>query len=167
MLEKTGIPWGRGNGWALFSLSELLEIMPREHPKHETLLEIFRRLSAGYAALQDERGYWHQVLTDLTSYEETSCTAMFIYAMSKGIRHGWYADPECYLSCVLKGWGAISTYSVDKDGNVYAVCKGSGFSFTKEYYAEDLFWVINDNHGVGIVLLAGSEVIRLLQQTPI
>lgn len=160
--KKTGIPWGRGNGWALFSLAELLEVMPKEHAKWDSLHEIFCRLSAGYAALQDEKGYWHQVLTDSLSYEETSCTAMFTYAMSKGIRHGWYENAERFLSCVLQGWKAISTYSVDKDGNVHAVCKGSGFSFTKEYYMEDLFWITNDNHGVGIVLLAGSEVERLL-----
>lgn len=160
---KTGIPWGRGNGWALFSLSELLEIMPREHPKRAKLQEIFCRLSDGYAALQDEKGYWHQVLTDSSSYEETSCTAMFTYAMSKGLRHGWYADQERFLGCVLRGWKAISACSVDKDGNVHAVCKGSGFSFTREYYAEELFWITNDNHGVGIVLLAGSEVERLLR----
>ncbi len=159
---KTGIPWGRGNGWALFSLSELLEAMPEAHPKREALLTLFRQLSGGYAALQDANGYWHQVLTDASSYEETSCTAMFTYAMSKGLRHGWYPQPEPFLSCVRKGWNAISHYSVDKGGNVYAVCKGSGFSFTKEYYADDLFWIINDNHGVGIVLLAGSEVQLLL-----
>lgn len=161
--KKTGIPWGRGNGWALFSLSELLEAMPEDHPKREALLALFRRLSNGYAALQDANGYWHQVLTDASSYEETSCTAMFTYAMSKGLRHGWYTEPEPFLSCAMKGWTAISRYSVDKDGNVYAVCKGSGFSFTKEYYADELFWITNDNHGVGIVLLAGSEVERLLR----
>lgn len=159
---KTGIPWGRGNGWALFSLSELMEAMPQTHALWPRLHVLFCRLSAGYAALQDARGYWHQVLTDPESYEETSCTAMFTYAMSKGLRHGWYEDTETYLSCVLKGWQAISSFSVDKDGNVHAVCKGSGFSFTREYYAEDLFWITNDNHGVGIVLLAGSEVLKLL-----
>lgn len=160
--KKTGVPWGRGNGWALFSLSELLEILPKEHAKREELLEIFCRLSDGYAVLQDDKGYWHQVLTDASSYEETSCTAMFTYAMCKGLRYGWYKDREGFLACALKGWKAISTYSVDKDGNVHAVCKGSGFSFTEEYYREELFWITNDNHGVGIVLLAGSEMERLL-----
>ena len=27
----TGIPWGRGNGWTLFSLTEVLEALPAEH----------------------------------------------------------------------------------------------------------------------------------------
>ncbi len=87
---------------------------------------------------------------------------MFTYAMCKGLRYGWYKDREGFLACALKGWKAISTYSVDKDGNVHAVCKGSGFSFTEEYYREELFWITNDSHGVGIVLLAGSEMERLL-----
>ena len=28
----TGVPWGRGNGWTIFSLSELLAVLPGDHP---------------------------------------------------------------------------------------------------------------------------------------
>ena len=45
------------------------------------------------------------------------------------------------------------------------ICSGSGFSFTKAYYADALFWLVNDNHGVGIVLLAGSEYLKLTEGT--
>ncbi len=159
---KTGIPWGRGNGWSLFSLADLLGVTPLNHPRYGELMALFQCLSQGYAALQDERGFWHQILTDHESYEEASCTAMFTYAMSKGLRMGWYDEAEKYRAAVHKGWKALSTYAIDKAGNVHAVCKGSGFSFTKEYYADELFWIVNDNHGVGIVLLAASEYWRML-----
>jgi len=152
-----GIPWGRGNGWVLYSMSELLEILPSTHSLYRDLMALYLRLCGGYMALQDELGFWHQVLNDHSSYEETSCTAMFTYAISKGVRLGWFADPAPCIAAAKKGWQAISKYGVDKKGHVFAVCKGSGYSFTKEYYMEDLFWVINDNHGVGIVLLAACE----------
>ncbi len=45
-------------------------------------------------ALQDDEGMWHQVLNDHESYPETSCTSMFIYAFSRGIRFGWLKNPE-------------------------------------------------------------------------
>ena len=158
----TGIPWGRGNGWVLFSLSELLEAMPQEHKARPALLELYRTLCEGIVKLQDERGFWHQVLTDPEAYEEVSCTAMFTYAISKGLRLGWFSDAGKYFEAAGKGWSAIAGAGVDREGNVYAVCKGSGFSFTKEYYKEELFWVTNDNHGVGIVLLAAAEYRKLL-----
>ena len=148
---------------SLFSLSELLEVMPEGHKKRGALLDLYLDLCKGYLSLQDEKGFWHQVLTDRGSYEEVSCTAMFTYAFSKGLRLNWFPDPEKYFAAAQKGWQAISSYGVDRAGNVWAVCKGSGFSFTKEYYADELYWVVNDNHGVGIVLLAAGEFLRLIE----
>ncbi|WP_217620905.1 glycoside hydrolase family 88 protein, partial [Bacillus sp. GbtcB13] len=81
----TNIPWGRGNGWVLFSLSELLAVLPTEHPDRKELIRLFRTLCGGILQCQGDSGLWHQVLTDPESYEETSCTAMFVYALSRGI----------------------------------------------------------------------------------
>lgn len=157
----TGVPWGRGNGWTLFSLSELLEVLPEDHEKRDELLAFFRELCEGIRALQDDEGMWHQVLTHPESYPETSCTSMFIYAFSRGIRHGWLETPAVYSKAVSKAWKAICRISVDAEGNVYGVCRGSEFSFTPDYYINDLSWRLNDTHGIGIVLLAGVEVKRL------
>ncbi|MCL2320238.1 MAG: glycoside hydrolase family 88 protein [Treponema sp.] len=160
---QNGIPWGRGNGWTLFSLAEILEVMPVDYPQREQLLKLFRDLSEGLAVLQGINGLWHQVLDDQDSYEETSCTAMFVYAFCKGIKNSWYVDCQPYLDRARRGWNAITRYSVDCGGNIWAVCKGSGYSFTKSYYKNELFWAKNDNHGVGIVLLAGCEL-NLLEE---
>nr|WP_161554954.1 glycoside hydrolase family 88 protein [Ereboglobus luteus] len=37
--KATGIPWGRGNGWVLFSLSELLAVLPEKHKLRPQLLD--------------------------------------------------------------------------------------------------------------------------------
>lgn len=158
---KTNVPWGRGNGWVVFSMTELLEKLPEGHEKKDDLIEFLNVLCEGYLKLQDEEGMWHQVLNDWESYPETSCTSMFIYAFSRGIRFGWLKNPEKYVKAIYKAWEAISKTSVDSNGNVYGVCRGSEFSFIPDYYKYELGWNLNDTHGTGIVMLAGIEVIRL------
>ena len=159
--SKTNVPWGRGNGWVVFSMTELLEVLPEDHPKRNDLIEFLNTLCEGYLALQDDEGMWHQVLNDHESYPETSCTSMFIYAFSRGIRFGWLKNPEKYVKDIYKAWKGISKTSVDSNGNVYGVCRGSEFSFIADYYKYELGWNLNDTHGTGIVMLAGIEVIRL------
>lgn len=158
---KTNVPWGRGNGWVVFSMTELLEKLPDDHPRRQDLIEFLNTLCEGYLKLQDEQGMWHQVLNDWESYPETSCTSMFIYAFSRGVRFGWLREPEKYVKSIYKAWEAISKTSVDMGGNVYGVCRGSEFSFIPDYYKYELGWNLNDTHGTGIVMLAGIEVIRI------
>ena len=159
--SKTNVPWGRGNGWVVFSMTELLEVLPEDHPKTNDLIDFLNTLCEGYLALQDDEGMWHQVLNDHESYPETSCTSMFINAFSRGIRFGWLKNPEKYVKAIYKAWKGISKTSVDSNGNVYGVCRGSEFSFIADYYKYELGWNLNDTHGTGIVMLAGIEVIRL------
>ncbi|HVT81288.1 MAG TPA: glycoside hydrolase family 88 protein [Phycisphaerae bacterium] len=163
----TGVPWGRGNGWTIFSLSELLAVLPEKHALRGELLAFFRDLCAGYLALQDpdgpNKGMWHQVLTHRDAYPETSCTAMFAYAFARGVQFGWLENPEPYAAAVVDAWTAINKVSIDKHGNVHGVCRGSEFSFSPEYYKKELLPNLNDTHGVGIVLLAGVETLRMME----
>jgi rhamnogalacturonyl hydrolase YesR len=157
----TRIPWGRGNGWVLFSLSELLERLPETHEDREELLAMFRELSQGIAALQSGSGLWHQVLNRPDAYLEASCTAMFVYAFSRGVRFGWLDREGPYAEAALKGWRGLTAQAIDRQGNVHGVCSGSRYSFSPDYYMEDLRTVRNDNHGIGIMMLAAVEVMQL------
>lgn len=60
-----------------------------------------------------------------------------------------------------KAWEALCDQVIDREGNIYGICRGSGFSFSADYYKNDLGWVLNDTHGIGIVLLAGVEYMKL------
>ncbi|MEQ2876887.1 glycoside hydrolase family 88/105 protein [Enterococcus asini] len=157
------IPWSRGNGWVLFSLSELLNELPENHEKREALVEFFNQMVAGILNYQDQDGLWHQVIDDETTYPESSCTAMFICAMSRGIRNGYLSDnqKEEAIAAVKHAWQGLITYCLDKDGNLYGVCRGSGHSFSRPYY-HGLGWLLNDPHGIGIVALAGVEYEKVL-----
>ncbi|KRF30505.1 glycoside hydrolase family 105 protein [Paenibacillus sp. Soil787] len=159
----TGIPWGRGNGWTLFSLTEVLEVLPAEHEARPELVHFFNELCAGYAGLQAESGLWHQVLNDPDAYQEASCTAMFAYAFARGVRFGWLKDPGRFINASLKAWDGLTRLAIDAQGNVHGVCSGSRYAFTADYYKKDLLTVTNDNHGVGIMMLAGTEVVKLKQ----
>jgi hypothetical protein len=37
------------------------------------------------------------------------------------------------------------------------------FSYSEQYYKKDLLWVTNDTHGIGIVLLAADETIKMIE----
>lgn len=156
-----GIPWGRGNGWVLFSLSEILAVMPEDHELRGQLLDFFRDLCRGYADLQDGDGLWHQVLTDPESYAESSCSSMFVCAFARGVRHGWLPDSDFYARAALRGWEGLTRCCIDADGNIYGICRGSGHSFTPHYYKDDLGWILNDTHGIGVLLLAGVEIEKM------
>lgn len=155
--KASGVPWGRGNGWVFFTLSELLLILPDSEEKKE-ILSLFCEFADGIRSLQDEDGMWHQVLNQPSTYTETSCTAMFILGMVRGIRNGWL--DASYNRTIEKAWSGILDTSIDEDGNVYGVCKGSGCSYDWEYYAQ-LGTVVNDDHGTGVILAALCESIML------
>ncbi len=161
--QATQVPWGRGNGWTLFSLSEVLEALPEQHQNRAALVDFFNELCEGYAALQSNSGLWHQVLNEPGTYEEASCTAMFAYGFARGVRMGWLRQPDRYAAAARKAWNALTRLAIDRQGNVHGVCSGSRYAFTAEYYDQDLRTVTNDNHGIGIMMLAGTEVARMKQ----
>lgn len=157
--EKTanGVPWGRGNGWILISLIEILDYLPKEHSERKYIEDIYRKFALGYYNCLDRSLFmWHQVLDRKESYPETSCTAIGIISLLKGIRKKLIDIEE---EDILKVWRNLLEKCIDDKGNVYGVCMGSGCSMEAEYYF-DIPTAVNDDHGTGLVLLAGCEAAR-------
>ena len=157
--QMSGIPWGRGNGWIAVTLTEILTLLPKENPHWNEELRLYQSFMQGILACQDSSGMWHQVLNRPDTYQETSCTAMFLLSIARGINHGWL-DAESYLPCVRKAWIAILQYSVDAVGDVYGVCLGSGCAKDADYYKQ-LPTKKNDDHGTGIVMMAAVEMMKI------
>lgn len=157
--QMSGIPWGRGNGWIAVTLTEILTLLPKENPHWNEELRLYQSFMQGILACQDSSGMWHQVLNRPDTYQETSCTAMFLLSIARGINHGWL-DAESYLPCVRKVWIAILQYSVDAVGDVYGVCLGSGCAKDADYYKQ-LPTKKNDDHGTGIVMMAAVEMMKI------
>jgi unsaturated rhamnogalacturonyl hydrolase len=159
--SDTGRPgvafWGRANGWALMAQVELLDRLPPDHPARDTLVALFRRHVAGLARYQDTTGLWHQLLDRDDSYLETSASAMFTYAIARGVQRG-YLDPG-YAVVARRGWKGVLS-RIRPDGEIEGTCTGTGVSDDlANYYRRPT--PLNDVHGIGAVLLAGNEVLRL------
>ena len=99
--------WGRGGGWAMMAIAELLSVMPETHRDRGAVLEIFRRGARGAAETQGSTGLWHQLLDKTDSYLETSASAMFTFAIARGVNRGWL--PPSYAPIVQSGWRALDS----------------------------------------------------------
>ena len=99
--------WGRANGWTVMAMAELLSVLPEDHPGRDKVLHLYRSLLRSAAELQDGTGFWHNMLDKTDTYLETSCTAMFTYAIAKGINEGWIN--HVYGPVAQTGWNAIAT----------------------------------------------------------
>jgi unsaturated rhamnogalacturonyl hydrolase len=157
-IQKQGVAhWGRANGWSIMAQANLLQFLPKDHPDRPELLRIFRQQILGFSRYQSEKGLWHQILDREDSYLETSCTAMFTYAVAKGVNEGWL-EPR-YKTIALEGWKGIASM-INEKGQVENICIGTGTSTAMIHYYKRPTKT-NDIHGLGAVLMAGVEVLRL------
>lgn len=160
-LKQNGVArWGRANGWSIMAQCDLLEFLPENHPSRDTLLQIYRRQVLGYSRYQSETGMWHQLVDKNDSYPETSCTAMFTYGVAKGVNEGWL--DKRYATIALKGWEGLKSM-ITPDGEVQGICVGTGIQDDLGYYYRRPV-ELNDNHGLGAIIMAGTEVLRMKRQ---
>ncbi|MBR1969237.1 MAG: glycoside hydrolase family 88 protein [Clostridia bacterium] len=155
--QMSRVPWGRGNGWIFFAISEVLQLMDKKHAKYNEIVSLFAEFAEGILSYQEEDGMWHQVLDYPESYKETSCTAMFALGMIRGIRNGWL--DEKFYEAIVKAINGIFTTALDKNFNISGVCMGSECSYDPKYYAQ-LGAALNDDHGTGVVLTMLTEFIK-------
>ena len=156
--KHSAVFWGRANGWILWAVSEALLYLPPSHRDYGRILDIFRTQIKGVVRYQDANGMWHQVLDRPASYEETSCSAMFVLALARGVRNGWI--DSSYRRSALVGWEAI-TRKIGADGTVGGICQGTGIGENEEFYFTRKT-PPHDPRGLGAVITAGIEVQRLL-----
>jgi unsaturated rhamnogalacturonyl hydrolase len=150
--------WGRANGWAIVAKAELLDLLPEDHPARPKILALFREHARGLAACQGHAGLWHQLLDRTDSYEETSATAMYVFALARGINRGWL-DPLAYGPMVSLGWNAVAK-KINDQGQVEGTCVGTGMGWEPMFYMYRPISVYAA-HGYGPVFMAGAEMIAL------
>lgn len=153
--------WGRANGWAFLAQALLLDCMPEEHPLRNRLLKLFRKRIENIIAYQDAQGMWHQLLDKPDSYPETSCTAMFVIAIARGVNRGWL--DSSFVSVAQQGWKAICS-QITPEGQVKNVCMGTGISRDLPFYYNRPT-PLNDAHGLGAVVQAGIEINNVTTKT--
>jgi rhamnogalacturonyl hydrolase YesR len=155
--------WARANGWALMATVELLTELPKDHPARTQLLNILKANATALRRTQAPSGRWHQLLDRPDSYEETSASAMFVFAFARAINSGWLSRPT-YAPYVLRGWNGVAT-KVNSVGQVEGTCVGTGLGWDDTFYLNRPTSV-NAAHGYGPIFLAGAEIIYLLRAHP-
>lgn len=150
--------WSRGNGWALAALARILPQLPASDPARAEYVTTFRQLSAALRAVQRSDGFWNMSLYDPAHYPgpEVSGTALFVYGMAWGINNGLLSKAT-YKPVVATAWNAMVTQAVHPNGKLGYV---QGVH-QQPIPATQVTYESSSNFGVGVFLLAGSEVVKM------
>ena len=160
--------WGRAIGWYVMAIVDVLDYLPRDHPKRGELIAILNREMTALQKVQDKRtGTWWLIL-DMPdrkgNYLEASASCMFTYAMAKGVRMGYL--PPSFMKSATAAWtGVQKEFLETKDGNLdlLKTIGGAGLGGnpyrdgTFEYYISEKTRT-NDPKGVGAFILAAVEM---------
>jgi unsaturated rhamnogalacturonyl hydrolase len=155
------IHWGRGNGWAAAAMTEVLLSIPEDHPQRAQLLTKYQSMMSALVTYQGASGMWYQVLdmgSDPRNWAESSCTGMFVFALTTGVDKGWLPE-QPYKQAALDGWAALENY-VNPDGRVREICTGTGASSDVQYYF-DRPREVGNPHGQAAVIWAATAIGRL------
>ena len=146
--------WGRGNGWVLGGLAEILQALPKKDKNRDFYAKVFTTLCTRVAELQSPDGYWHASLLDPASYPspETSATGFIVYALAYGVNEG-LLDKDTFTPIIVKGWLAMLD-AVAADGKLGYV---QPIGADPRKVTRDMIEV----YGVGAFLLAGSQIYKM------
>jgi len=161
--------WSRAMGWYAMGLVDTLPYLPQDHPAHARLVAMLNRFAKAIVAQQDENGVWYQV-TDKPrakgNYEESSASAMFVYALAKGTREGWL--PATYRVAADRGYKGLLKRFVTTDASgmlsLSDTADAVGLGGEPVYrdgsfaYYTGVHVVTNDARGLGALLLASNEM---------
>lgn len=148
--------WARGNGWVLGGLIHVLDDLPANHPSRGRYLALYHDMIYAILKLQNRDGLWRTSLLDSQDPQgESSGSAFFTYAMAWGIHRG-LLPTDTFRPAMLKGYQAL-VKNIQPSGMMGFVQK-IGDSPDKEAAGPNSTEV----YGSGAFLLAGAEIVRLL-----
>jgi unsaturated rhamnogalacturonyl hydrolase len=163
--------WLRAEGWFAMALCDTWEIMPEAmSQERDGLAKMFVELIDAVLPYQDEKsGMWYDVINlgrIAPNYLETSGSAIFSYAILKGVRLGILDESYYYFG--RKAFDGICDHSlsVSDEGELQLdhICLVSGLGNidhregTFEYYMREPV-VKNDAKGVAPLVLAYTEIL--------
>jgi rhamnogalacturonyl hydrolase YesR len=149
--------WARGNGWVAAGLAEILSELPAHHPDHAGIEAGYRRMMAALLAHQADDGLWHQLIDHSDAWTESSGSAMFGFAIARGVRRGVLMDPA-YARASHKAWAGLAA-RVGPNGKLAGICIGTAQSQDAAYYLGRPT-VIGDLHGQAALLWFAAELSR-------
>lgn len=154
--------WSRGNGWVFGAHVRTLKYLPEDDAHRQEYIDTYKAMAKKLKSVQRADGFWNATLDDATYYpgKETSGTGFFVYGMAWGINNG-YLDKDTYLPTVMKGWNALVEHALDTDGRIGYV-QGVADEPKDD---QPVTFAKSREYGYGNFLLAGTEVIHLVEGT--
>ena len=134
--------WGRGNGWMAAAMTLLLDYRDALPSAERAVIE--RHHAAMMAALrrwQRPNGLWGQLVDDPESWDETSASAMFGYALGD-----------------IRAFRALAAL-VDDRGLLPGVCVGTGATNDRDFYLKRPR-ALGDPHGQAPFLWLVNRLLR-------
>ncbi len=164
--------WGRGNGWVIAAMAEVLQALPVGDPHSARYRDMLIGMADRLRGLQGADGMWRTSLLNPTRYPvpETSATALIAYAIAYGVNAG-LLDRATYVPVVIRAWAGLTTISL-RPGGFVTNCQAVGFEpgtpFTgagpttpPTTTSPGSLNAESPPFCVGAFLLAGSEVARM------
>lgn len=158
--------WGRANGWIAAGMTELLLDLPAGADR-DAVMAGYKKQMDGLLAVQvkdgADAGTWRQVLDLPSAQPESSCTAMFTFALVTGVRNGWLTDAK-YAAAARAGYLALGN-KTDANGVLDKVCPGTGQAPAGDLASQQKFYTdiklgTNDQHGQAPLLWASRALLR-------
>jgi unsaturated rhamnogalacturonyl hydrolase len=147
--------WARGNGWVVGGLAHVLDRLPADHPSRMKYLGLYHDMMYALLKLQGEDGMWRTSLLEPEDpVGEASGSAFFTYGMAWGLNRGLLQEKD-FRPALEKAWKALHG-CIQNDGMLGFVQRIG--DRPGEAKAEE-----TEVYGSGALLLAGSEIVRLLE----
>ncbi len=133
--KETGLSqhcWGRAQGWFTMALIEVLDALPENYARRSEVIDLLKKDFDAILKWQDKKsGLWYQVMDSPKregNYLESTCSAMFTYALLKAYRKG-YVDGQ-YRDAGIKAYkGMIKNFikvHADKTISLTQCCSVAG-----------------------------------------
>jgi rhamnogalacturonyl hydrolase YesR len=141
-------------------MAEVLRKLPKDQrydAYRKRIMDGYLKMMEGLWRYQIYDGMWGQLIDNMSSWRETSGTAMFAYALITGVKNGWL-DRQKYGPAARKAWLALLTY-LNSDYDLRNVCEGTGERNDYQYYL-DRKRLTGDLHGQAALLWCAYALSR-------
>ncbi|MEL5894751.1 glycoside hydrolase family 88 protein [Bacteroides sp. GD17] len=136
--------WGRGNGWIVMTLADLLELLPKDDENYSYLkTSLIKKLDTLYPLQDEKTGHWYQLPVypgETGNFIESSCTAMFAYAAAKGIALG-IVPADKFMPTIERAYNGLEANSLQSAGQYLKmknICGGTCIGDKEYYYNRDI-----------------------------
>jgi rhamnogalacturonyl hydrolase YesR len=138
-------------------MTELLYELPASHPQHARILRGYRTMMTALVHFQTPGGCWRQLIDRPESFDESSGTGMFTFALITGTERGWL-ERSTFSASARRAWISLAGF-VDQRAEITACCEGTNKFDSLDYYLLRKRKT-GDLHGQAAFLWAANAALR-------